>query len=346
MQSLASKLLPKILLDKLQRILDQHNGYRAGGKGGKCSTETRYHRAAIIRLAFAQLWEMGNRLPEPTSLGGRHIELLMQRWDQEGVTVKVLHTRISYLRTFSKWIGKEGMVKDVHDYLPERDLKRREAASKNRAWLANGVDPQEIIAKACALDERLGLVLALQDAFALRMKEAIEMRPAYCLVESGKAIEIYEGTKGGRLRRVDLDSDYKREVFEWARSVAAAGRGGRVRWPNRTWKQARRYYYYVLAEKLGVNIKEMGVSSHGLRHQYAQDKYQDVSGQPPPISGVDPRQVDPEKHREASIQVARDLGHGRAQVSNSYYGTHGHRLRQAKRKPDTHPVNSGQGEAK
>lgn len=327
MKSLAEKLLSPEFRNELQRIFDQNNVYQAVRRRGVCSAHTQYDRAVIIRLSFAQLFDMGRRLPSPRSLGNRHVYELMQRWDQEGITVKVLHTRISYLRTFARWIGKDGMVKDIHDYLPKRDLTRRAAAKVNRSWQAHGVDPQKIIAKACALDERLGVMVALQDAFALRMKEAIEMRPAYCLVDSGKAIEIYEGTKGGRLRRIDLDSDYKREVFEWARRVAAADRGGRVRWPNRTWKQARRYYYYLLAEKLGVNIKEMGVSSHGLRHQYAQDKYQDVSGQPPPISGVDPSQVDPEKHREASIQVARDLGHGRAQVSNNYYGTHGHKLR-------------------
>lgn len=327
MRSLAEKLLPLGFRIELQRILDQNIAYRAVRKKGVCSVHTQYDRGLIIRMAFAQLWHMGVRLPSPRNLGNRHIFMLMERWDQEGVTVKVLHTRISYLRTFARWIGKDGMVKDVRDYLPERDLTRRAAAKVNRAWEANGVIPQEVISRARALDERLALMLSMQDAFALRMKESIEMRPAYCLAESGKVLEIYEGTKGGRLRRVDIDSAYKREVFDCALRLAATGRDGRIRWPNRTWKQARRYYYYLLAEKLGVNIKEMGVSSHGLRHQYAQDKYQDVSGQPPPISGVDPSQVDPEKHREASIQVARDLGHGRAQVSNNYYGTHGHKLR-------------------
>lgn len=327
MKSLADKLLSKPFLGKLERIFDQHNGTRAGKKGGQCSSETRYHRAVIIRMSLAQLWQLGFRLPEPSSFAGRHIEALMKHWDEQGITVKVLHTRISYLRSFARWIGKDGLVKDVHDYLPDRDLVRREAAKVNRAWRANGVEPKWVIEQAHVLDERLGVMVALQDAFALRMKEACEMRPAYCLVENGQALEIYEGTKGGRLRRIPLDTEHKRAVFEWARNVAASGRGGRIRWPNLTWKQARRHYYYLLAEKLGVNQKEMGVSSHGLRHGYAQDKYQDLTGLPPPIAGVDLKQVDREKHREAGIHVSRDLGHGRVQVTASYYGSHGHALR-------------------
>ena len=330
MKSLAEKLLPLGFRNELQRILDQNIAYRAARKKGVCSAHTQYDRALIIRMAFAQLWDMGVRLPSPRNLGNRHVFMLMERWDQEGVTVKVLHTRISYLRTFARWIGKDGMVKDVRDYLPGKDLTRRAAAKVNRAWEANGVIPQEVIARARALDERLALMLSMQDAFALRMKESIEMRPAYCLAESGKVIEIYEGTKGGRLRRIPLDTEHKRAVFEWARNVAASGRGGRIRWPNLTWKQARRHYYYLLAEKLGVNLKEMGVSSHGLRHGYAQDKYQDLTGLPPPISGADPKRVDPVKHREAGIEVSRDLGHGRTQVTTSYYGSHGHGLRKKK----------------
>jgi len=327
MKSLAEKLLPFEFRNKLQRILDQNNAYRAVRKKGVCSTHTQYDRTTIIRMAFAQLWAMGWRLPSPRNLGNRHIYMLMERWDQEGVTVKVMHTRISYLRTFARWIGKNGMVKDVRDYLPGKDLTRRAAAKVNRAWEANGVIPQEVIARARALDERLALMLSMQDAFGLRMKEAIEMRPAYCLDKSGKVLEIYEGTKGGRLRRVDIDSDYKRETFEWARRLAAMGRDGRIRWPNRTWKQARRHYYYLLAEKLGVNLKEMGVSSHGLRHGYAQNKYQDLTGLPSPIACVDPKRVDPDAHREAGIEVSRDLGHGRAQVTANYYGSLGHALR-------------------
>ncbi len=326
MKSLADKLLPLEFRNELQRILDQNNAYRAVRKKGVCSAHTQYDRALIIRLAFAQLWDMGRRLPSPRNLGNRHVFMLMERWDQEGVTVKVLHTRISYLRTFSKWIGKDGMVKDVRDYLPGKDLTRRAAAKVNRAWEANGVIPQEVIARARALDERLALMLSMQDAFALRMKESIEMRPAYCLVESGKAIEIYEGTKGGRLRRIDIDTDHKRQVFEWARRLASGSREGRVRWPRKTWKQARRHYYYLL-EKLGVTQADLGVTSHGLRHGYSQDKYADLSGLPPPISGVDPKLVDPVVHRDASIQVSRDLGHGRTQVTASYYGSHGHSLR-------------------
>ena len=65
MKSLAEKLLPFEFRNKLQRILDQNNAYRAVRKKGVCSTHTQYDRTTIIRMAFAQLWAMGWRLPSP-----------------------------------------------------------------------------------------------------------------------------------------------------------------------------------------------------------------------------------------------------------------------------------------
>ena len=345
MKSKAEKLLPPKFQSQLERILATHNGYRAGREKARCSVATRHDRGNIIKLAFAQLWQMGYQLDTPRGLGGRHVQALMKRWDEEGIAVITMHNRLSSLRTFAGWIGKQGMVLDIGEYLPNRDLRRTTVAKRNRAWLPNGVDPQDIIARARDLNERLALILSLQDAFGLRVKEAIEMRPAFCLVESGKAIEIYEGTKGGRLRRIDIDTDRKCQVFEWARQVAAANRNGRVRWPEYTWRQAQRRYYHLLS-KLGVTRCDLGVTSHGLRHGYSQEKYEDLTGLPPPISGVDPKLVDPDVHRDAGIQVSRDLGHGRLQVTASYYGSHGHALRKGKGKQEAHPINSGQGEAK
>jgi integrase len=219
------------------------------------------------------------------------------------------------------------MVRQLGHYLPDRDVRRKTAARKNLAWQANGIDPQVVISNARELDERLGLMLALQHAFGLRMKEAIEMRPEFSRNENESMLEIYRGTKGGRLRGVPIDSDYKREVFEWALRIAASSKSGRVRRPDLTWAQARRRYYYLLAEKMGINKREKGVSSHGLRHEFSQSKYRDIAGMPTPIEGGDPAQVDPARHKAANIAVAKQLGHGRVQVTASYYGSHGHRLR-------------------
>ena len=106
MKSLADKYLPAKFLNELDRILNGHNGFHATRKKGKASSKTRIERASFYRLAFAQLFEMGYRLASPRNLGSRHIEMLVQRWYQEGIANITLHTRVSFLRTFCGWASE------------------------------------------------------------------------------------------------------------------------------------------------------------------------------------------------------------------------------------------------
>lgn len=325
-KSLAVRVLPAAFLRSLAKIFKANSGRRAVGPGTVCSIETQHYRWRVVSLCFGELWQMGFRLKGPESLGDRHIQALTARWYEEGLAVTTWHNRISILRTFSEWIQKPGMVRDVQDYFQGIDTTRVTAAQTNRAWQPNGVMPEDVIERARQLDERLALYLELQFEFGLRVKESIEMRPAHCLVESGKAIEIYEGTKGGRLRRVNIVTENQRKVFEKARDLAAKTRSGRLRWNDVTWRQAQNRFYYLI-RKLGVTRKQLGITAHGLRHGYAQDRYRDLTGHPPPLMVGEGKLIGRDAHHQAAIQVARDLGHGRPEVGASYYGSHGHQLR-------------------
>ncbi len=335
MNSIADLVLPSKFLQKLKFIIERHNKWRTDKHTGKstskvCSVKTQKERRSVLLLCYCQLWQMGYHFVTPTSLGGRHVYFLATRWDQEGVSLATMHSRISILRTYCCWIGKPGMVRPLGHYLPHRDVQRVTVAQRNLAWKANDVSPADVIKNASVLDERLGVMLALQDAFGLRMKESIEMRPEFSLDKERSTLEIYRGTKGGRPRSIPLDTEYKREIFEWARKVASTNKSGRVRWPDLTWSQARRRYYYLLSEKLGINKNEKGVSSHGLRHGFAQEEYRNLTGMVTPIEGADPSQVDVAQHNAANIAVAKALGHGRTSVTAFYYGSHGHSLRKNK----------------
>ena len=37
--------------------------------------------------------------------------------------------------------------------------------------------------------------------------------------------------------------------------------------------------------------------------------------------------ITPEVHRDASINVSKELGHGRIEIVSTYYGSYGHKLR-------------------
>lgn len=329
-QSLADKLLPKRLKDDLERIILHNNQHRATPKNGVVSAATRLARRQVVFLAFAQLWAMGSRLSTAKSLGERHIKLLVERWDAEDLAAGTLHTRLSYLSTFSSWIGKTGMAKRLIEYCAKERVDRHHATEVNKSWEAKGVDPKQIIEKAREIDARFALYLTLQFEFGLRVKESIEFRPAVSLSEDGKTLEIFEGTKGGRRRTVMIETEGQRAAMEWAIQMAKKSRSGRIRWPELTFKQASGRFYGLLRRRMGISRKKIGLTAHGLRHGFAHKKYRRLTGLPTPVEGGALGRIDHQTHQRASQAVSKALGHFRVDVVASYYGTYGHALRHAK----------------
>lgn len=327
--SLADQVLPKKMKVELTKILDQNNHRRASKGSGKgvVSIATRTQRAEVVRLSFAQLWQAGYRVQSPRSFGDKHIKFLVDKWDKEGLSNKTLHTRISYMNTFCRWIGKPGLVKRPADYLPAERVKRTHIAQEDKSWEAHGLNVDEEIARATQINERLGACLALQHHLGLRVMESLEFRPEVSLQDDGKTLEIFEGTKGGRRRTVIIETPEQRAAFENALRLARKTRSGRVRWDGTTYKQARRKFYDLVERKLGISRKDVGATPHGLRHGFSHRHYSRRTGFPTPIEGGALGKITPEEHRMATLSVSKVMGHVRPSVSASYCGSYGHQLR-------------------
>ena len=352
-RSQASKILPKVVQDDIERGIDPYLRQRANGDG-VCSTKTAKERRMNIRSSIAKLWDLGFKIRKLKSLSAKHINALMSHWLAEGKSPEFLHNRLSLLRTLAGWLGKEQIVGDLSDYCPKERTLRTTATTNNVAWEPNGVDPLVIIEQAKLFDERLAVMLTLQHFFSMRVKESIEFRPANALVDGGNAIEIHLGTKGGKLRLYPIISEAQREAFNWARDVVAAGKVKRVRWADCTFLQAQSRFYRLIRTRLGITKKLRGVTPHGLRHGGLQGLYQHATGGfPSPIEVADggkggggggsvvegspavktvrrplpPPGLTRENHQQASMTVSRAAGHERIDVTTSYYGTYGHGFR-------------------
>ncbi|MCL4682805.1 MAG: integrase domain-containing protein [Rhodocyclaceae bacterium] len=322
------RLAPQ-LRDELERLIERHNkrAYNRCGKAVRnCSYRSEVARRATILLAFGELAQLGYRLRDPRNLADKHVRALARHWNEKGLSSQTIHGRFSVLRVFSGWIGKRGLVGDLPGYFPGKDMRRQIAATRNHGWEANGVSPEELVRRARGIDERLALYLNLQHVFGLRAKEAIMLRPLRAITPDGGHLEVSDGTKGGRPRLVPIDSDERRAAIAWAREVASRTRSHCLRWPGLTWEQAQARFYRGLA-KLGVTRRQLGVTSHGLRHGYAQQAYRVLTGQPSPVEGGALGRIDRERHRLAGMKVSALLGHGRVDVTGYYYGSYGHALR-------------------
>ena len=326
--SLADRTLPKSVIDGIHRTIAPFLDQKSNGEG-KCSRKTKDERRQFYLQMTAQLWELKFRIRKLESLAGKHVEALMKHWHQQGVAASSLHTRRSMMNHLCNSLGKKNVVQDITDYLPADEVRRNTICKESKAWEAKKVDPLEIIDLARTIDERLAVILAMQHFFGLRVKESIELRPANALVENNTVLEIHEGTKGGKPRHVPIETDDQMDVVEWARRVAAKGNTKRLRWTDRTWKQAQNRFYHLVRYRLGITGKLMGITAHGLRHGYAHRRYrQETGGLASPVEGGAIGKIDRATHQAASITVSRALGHGRIDVTPSYYGSYGHALRQ------------------
>jgi len=211
------------------------------------------------------------------------------------------------------------MVRPAEVYAQEISLtadavQRTLLATADRGWDDENSPVSETVRKADALDPWVGAQLRIQAAFGAWVKESICFRPWVDVSET--SVTFDRGTKGGRKRQVRIETDAQRKAVAHARELVRT-EGASLADPRRTLKQNYWRFYNVL-KVIGVTRSTLGKTAHGLRHSYAADKYQALTGTPPPVRGGAP--VDSESDAAARLQVVRDLGHSRKQIAGAYLG--------------------------
>jgi hypothetical protein len=168
----------------LQELLRQHNDRHAVKPKG-VSFKTREERANAVFRCFRDLHALGYRIKNPYCLGGRHIEVLVEDWTaahprsrEHTLSPATIQTELSHLRTFACWIRKAGLVRRAEAYVSDpRLVTRRYVATKDKAWSAQGLDPDALIRTVEAHDVWVGAQLRVARAFGLRVKEAVMPTP-------------------------------------------------------------------------------------------------------------------------------------------------------------------------
>lgn len=300
---------------ELQRLIDANNARHARKhKGVSFATES--DRALALFRFFRDLHERLDFDVWPTRLRLRHVKALLQLYEAAGQSASSLQKTASYLRTFSAWIGKPGMISGrLEDYLQDSARGARTyAAQSDGSWEAHGVSADELIDRIREYDPYVGAQLLMQQAFGLRPKEAYMLRPHEA--DKGTALTVDRGTKGGRAREVPIDTELKRLALTVAKSLVTYPNSHLGR-PGLSLKQSQKRFYNVLA-KFRVTRKELGVTGYGLRKAYGNDLYETLTGEPSPVRGgpILPKSAD----HEARRTVAAHFGHSRKSISNAYLG--------------------------
>jgi integrase len=299
------------------KVLLDVAGYNHLHRAKNNAATTKRDRAYILYQVIDQLREEGFKLTSLLNFDQRHLQAVLVRWKTEELSPATITKRISILRWFLAAIGKRGMLSDpLLLGLEPKDLRRTYVSRSDKSWSGRGTIPLEKIDEVRQFDDWVASQLDLMRLFGLRITEAILMKPRAS--HMGTALRVEEGTKGGRSRVVPIATEEQLKALEKAKELSMTSRKGAMVQPRKTPQQSRRRIYYV-CEKFGITKAQLEITPHGLRHQYANDLYEEVSGTPSAVRGSS-EILDRSRELAALHAVTSAMGHARLNITSAYTG--------------------------
>lgn len=272
-------------------------------RDGSYSTQSNRHNT-LQKLAN-DLHILGYRGMQVRSLKQKHVDALVNQYKDEKLAIGTLKNRLAVLRWWATKINRPQVVakNNTHYGIGQRHLVAKESKAQqlNQDKLNNITNPY------------IKMSLELQAAFGLRREEAIKFSPIYADQQDHIRLKS-TWCKGGKERIIPIRTATQRDVLNRAKLLA--GRGSLIP-PHLQYVQQMRTY-----EK---QTQKAGLSKlHGLRHAYAQSRYEELTGWPAPTCGGPCRkQLTPDQKKidfKVRLIISKELGHEREQITASYLG--------------------------
>ncbi|MEE9327453.1 MAG: phage integrase N-terminal domain-containing protein [Cocleimonas sp.] len=277
---------------------------RRNHDGGR---STQHNRKKILIQIAKQLKEIGFNQMGIHSLKAKHTIKLVDKWKKEDLNPGTIKNRMAHLRW---WASK---VNATHKIPTNKQL-----GIAQRIYITN-VD-KSIVLKQEHLsrisDPFLKLSLRLQSEFGLRREESIKFIAAFA--DKGKSISLKDTwCKGKRAREIPIITDSQRKLIDEIKRFT----GDKSLIP-----QDKMYKHQLNKYRNNVTKNIIGFSKgHGLRHNYAQQRYKALSGNNCPLQGGkhqrDMTNLERNKDREVRLIISEELGHSREQITSSYLGS-------------------------
>ncbi len=150
-------------------------------------------------------------------------------------------------------------------------------------------------------------------ARGLRREEAIEFSPNYAIKDDHIKLKS-TWTKGGRARTVPIRTDEQRQLLEEVKELA---KGGALIPPDQNYIEQRNRY--------DRQVRTAGIKKpHGPRHNYAQRRYEELTGWKAPVAGGPASRslTNNQRARDKGARetIAQELGYSREEISARYLG--------------------------
>ncbi|MRV75716.1 integrase [Duganella sp. FT92W] len=269
------------------------------------SFATQADRERLLTLCANDLAARGFQHLHADSLKPKHVAALLNKWKQDGVSTGTIKNRMSALRWWAEKVGKDNVIarSNAAYGIAERMFVTNVSKAKvlDADMLARVTDPYTRMS------------LQLQAAFGLRREESIKIKPGWA--DCGSFLRLQDSwTKGGKYREVPITTAQQRAVLDAAQALA--GKGSLI--PAQMQYRDQLNRFRAQCDKAGIH----GV--HGLRHEYAQRRYAELtSWQCPANGGSTSKQLaaaDKQADQDARLTLSKEMGHFREQVTSIYLG--------------------------
>lgn len=287
----------------INEYLKQLKGYSYASKA-----DMRY----MLNRCIKDLHEQGYQLAHIKGLKPKHVYVLVELWKKQGKNPATIKNYMSKLRKIAVLLGNPQLVKPSNDAY---NINRRSyAPTYNKAIY-------QIDFSKCT-DPMICLSLEAQSLFGLRREESMKLVISDAWHVNNLKIKP-SWSKGGIGRTLEITNQ---EQQQWLLKAIQQVPSGQSLIPkDRTYKQHLSRYQ--------IQTKQMGISKcHGLRHAYAQRRYQELTRQFDPhkrgwlcpiAGGLPSRGLN---HYQKAIDhkvrqiISRELGHSRVNITRIYLG--------------------------
>ena len=262
-------------------------------------------RRVIVRMIANQLGDMGFMRLKAKNLKEKHALALVERWKNEGLSAGTLKNRMGVLRWVYEKVGKP------------RILAKRNAdyGIENRRYQTNVNKARELTPQSLdrIKSEHVRLSVQLQREMGLRREEAMKIDVGWA--DRGDRLVLKGSwTKGGRPREIPIETKEQRNLLDRVKAFTA---GGSLIPAESSYIEHLKLYENQTA---AAGLEKL----HGLRHAYAQQRYKDITGWLAPAAGGrksgDLTDEERKRDHDARMQISKELGHSREQISVVYLG--------------------------
>ena len=269
-------------------------------KGMSKGSHFRYRNSMPMFLRFcAEKFH----LQKLANVGPKHLNAYVDYRRQSGISEKTLKNDLAAIRFFHQFTGSRNMIPDNRSL----GIKKTPQGDNDRAWTAE--EYQCMMAKAGTLGRQ-----DVADALKLARLEGLRIHECTRITVGRIEDALKEGKlemvgKGGRVRRIPVSPELRLEL-ERILQEHGGGReckilvepGQKAHWEI---KSIQRFIRDHRAE-----FTDRKITLHGLRHAYAREEFEREVG-----GSTTKREI-----RAAKERVAKELGHGRPEVTNIYLG--------------------------